>query len=54
MALAALCARYQAQGSKPTVDFPDIKFQAFVVDHGVRDGSDREADSVSRKLGLRG
>jgi len=44
MALAALCSRLQQ----------DVKFQAFVVDHGVREGSDREAHGVSKLLKSRG
>lgn len=32
----------------------DLKFKAFIVDHGVRDGSESEAKSVSSVLEQRG
>ena len=54
MALAALCAKAQNHNEERTADFPNIEFQAFVVDHGVRHGSLSEAISVSEVLQKRG
>lgn len=65
MALAALCSQVQqtpysnlrtllqSDFDKDASHSPlsrDIKFQAFVVDHGVRKGSDLEAQAVSKVL----
>jgi len=44
MALAGLCAAYRAMGSH------DLQIHAFVVDHGLRNGSDDEAEIVARRL----
>jgi len=54
MALATLCAQLQYHPKKHTSDFPNIEFQAFVVDHGVRQESSSEAFSVSKVLEKRG
>lgn len=66
MALAALCSEIQ-QAPKSIVSeihhchsqtaaavLPGIGFQAFVVDHGVREDSDVEARAVSSVLERRG
>ena len=65
MALASLCSQlqkisYDGLRSLPQADYKkdtagtplsqSIKFQAFVVDHGVREGSDSEAQAVSKIL----
>jgi tRNA(Ile)-lysidine synthase len=63
MALAALCSGIQQaprqsilSGMQPSLAkvaatvLPDLRFQAFVVDHGVRKGSDIEARAVSSVL----
>ncbi|KAG9248687.1 mitochondrial tRNA-lysidine synthetase [Calycina marina] len=49
MALAVLCSKIQ---NRP--ECPKFTFQAFVVDHGVRKGSDHEAISVSKVLENKG
>lgn len=67
MALAALCSEIQqtpveeiVSGLHPTLAkftaavVRDLEFQAFVVDHGVREGSDAEAKAVSNVLEQRG
>ena len=65
MALAVLCSRIQnATGDShtPSVNAQfyglgsvrNLKFRAFVVDHGVRIGSDVEAEAVSQVLQGRG
>jgi len=58
MALAALCSRAQKSSderhSHLLKPFRTLEFQAFVVDHGVRPGSDVEAASVSKVLEERG
>lgn len=67
MALAALCSRMQQApmrdilyGVRPdnvqiaAEVLPELKFQAFVVDHGVREDSDAEARAVSGVLEQRG
>ena len=54
MALAALCAKVQNHNEELTAVLPNIEFQAFVVDHGVRHGSLSEAISVSEVLRKRG
>lgn len=46
MALATLCSQYQATVGDGRI----IRFNAFVVDHGVRDGSSKEAESVATIL----
>lgn len=63
MALAALCSQLQ-RPPIPVNDFheprsqvgrlPDLNFQAFVVDHDVRSGSDVEAQNVASVLEGRG
>ena len=53
MALALLCSKIQAQPFEAIL--PRVKFEAFVVDHSVREGSGVEARNVSKvleKLGL--
>jgi tRNA(Ile)-lysidine synthase len=47
MGLAVLCSHYQKLAG---TTLPYVKFQAFVVDHGVRKGSDLEAKAVSETL----
>jgi tRNA(Ile)-lysidine synthase len=64
MALAALCSRLQVLSHTPpharTEGLPELsslnplKFRAFIVDHGLRAGSDAEADAVSKILQGRG
>lgn len=67
MALAALCARLQRTSVKDVyrqVDHThhhqlrqvllDLRFQAFIVDHGARQGSDVEARTVLTVLQERG
>jgi tRNA(Ile)-lysidine synthase len=56
MALAALCSRAQKSSDESYLlkPFRTLEFQAFVVDHGVRSGSDVEAASVSKVLEKRG
>jgi hypothetical protein len=67
MALAALCSRiqktpFESIGSGIRHDYsqtaaavlPHVQFKAFVVDHGVREGSDVEARAVSNVLERRG
>jgi hypothetical protein len=68
IALATLCSRLQrpaplkssyeaeAEASDSSVlkSLQNFKFQAFVVDHGLRLGSDTEAQSVSKVLEDRG
>jgi tRNA(Ile)-lysidine synthase len=66
IALATLCSRlqrpaslkssYEAEASDSSVlkSLQNLKFQAFVVDHGLRLGSDTEAQSVSKVLENRG
>jgi PP-loop family len=66
IALATLCSRlqrpaslkssYEAESSDSSVlkSLQNLKFQAFVVDHGLRLGSDTEAQSVSKVLENRG
>jgi len=49
MALATLCSALLHDKSSPS-----IKFQAFIVDHRVRDGSSTEAAAVSKELETRG
>ncbi|POS87501.1 hypothetical protein EPUL_000675, partial [Erysiphe pulchra] len=51
MALALLCSNLQLSGSS---EYRRLKFHAFIVDHGVRTGSDREAVSVAKILASRG
>ncbi|EKD12271.1 uncharacterized protein L3040_000259 [Drepanopeziza brunnea f. sp. 'multigermtubi'] len=61
MALAFLCSRLK-ELKTAAADQPDpkhdilssVKFQAFVVDHGVRRGSDLEAQAVSKLLERQG
>lgn len=56
MALAVLCSKIQDHPSN-TASAPvthRLKFQAFVVDHGVREGSDHEAEAVSKVLEKKG
>jgi tRNA(Ile)-lysidine synthase TilS/MesJ len=48
MALASLCANIQNSGSS------DWKFRAFVVDHGAREGSDKEAKAVAELVKKKG
>lgn len=58
MALAYLCSRWQHFARPPGTFrsrfYGDIlartRFQAFVVNHGVREGSDIEAEAVSKAL----
>ena len=55
MALAALCSRLlKNSGSEIASDIRNLAFKAFVVDHGVRKGSDLEAENVSQLLKSRG
>jgi tRNA(Ile)-lysidine synthase len=67
MALAALCSEIQqtpienmVAGLHSSLDkstaavLRDLRFQAFVVDHGVREGSEAEAKSVATVLEERG
>jgi hypothetical protein len=65
MALAALCSRLQRQAPLSSYDAKDsefsvlnsvqnLEFQGFVVDHGLRLGSDVEAQSVAKVLENRG
>jgi tRNA(Ile)-lysidine synthase len=66
IALATLCSRlqrpaslkssYEAEASDSSVlkSLQNLIFQAFVVDHGLRLGSDTEAQSVSKVLENRG
>ena len=67
MALAALCAEIQqipveemVSGLHPGLAkstaavLRDLEFQAFVVDHGAREGSGAEAKAVSNVLEERG
>jgi tRNA(Ile)-lysidine synthase len=55
MALAALCSGLLRDNSRTIAAVvPNLGFQAFVVDHGVRRGSDTEAYSVSKVLESRG
>jgi hypothetical protein len=67
MALATLCSGIKQAPFKTIVSeihpshiataaaiLPDISFQAFVVDHGVREGSSIEARAVSSVLEQRG
>jgi len=63
MALAALCSRIQHGtsqgfashiGQAPLSNLNNLKFRAFVVDHGVRQGSNVEAEAVSNILESRG
>jgi tRNA(Ile)-lysidine synthase len=66
MALAALCSGIQhapksivseihhSHSQTAAAVLPGIGFQAFVVDHGVREGSDIEARAVSSVLEQRG
>ena len=69
MALAALCSRVQSttlptsiEGQAPGHTCPPdssesthkLSFRAFVVDHGVRAGSNVEASSVAKVLEARG
>ena len=50
MALAFLCS-----SMRETLSVKNrVNFRAFVVDHGVRDGSDVEARAVSHSLENRG
>lgn len=42
MALAAMCSRYLPDDAK--------RFNAFIVDHGIRPGSSQEAQDVSKIL----
>ncbi|KAK0109788.1 hypothetical protein ONS95_002462 [Cadophora gregata] len=51
MALAFLCSSMKERLS---VENRVVDFRAFVVDHGVRDGSDIEAQAVSKSLEKRG
>ena len=53
MALAALCSNHYKSHLEGFAA-PTIRFQAFVVDHGVREGSDDEATAVSKVLEARG
>lgn len=54
MALAALCSRLPLdEGLAPSFP-PHFSFRAFIVDHGLRDGSSTEAKAVSRLLEQRG
>ena len=48
MALASLCARVQDWRST------DLKFRAFVVDHGARAGSHEEAKAVAELVENKG
>ncbi|KAF2719121.1 adenine nucleotide alpha hydrolases-like protein [Polychaeton citri CBS 116435] len=43
MALATLCSHYAHK--------PEIRFKGFIVDHGLRRGSDTEAEAVAAELG---
>ncbi|KAH6711114.1 mitochondrial tRNA-lysidine synthetase [Leptodontidium sp. MPI-SDFR-AT-0119] len=52
MALAFLCSSLQKK--QPSLESGGSSFRAFVVDHGVRSGSDVEALAVSRSLEERG
>ena len=59
MALAALCSHlHQSPLQPPFFGLPpeikSISFRAFVVDHGARQGSDLEANAVSKVLEQRG
>lgn len=67
MALAAVCSRLQHERDSVDVfDVDDkqldklhsllkyIRFRAFLVDHGIRKGSDEEAHAVSKILEERG
>lgn len=55
MALAALCSRLQSASQSQEGEAPPLtEFQAFVVDHGVREGSNDEANSVARIMGEKG
>ena len=54
MALAALCSRVQHSSRHIIPVEGQLKFQAFVVDHGVRKGSDFEAQAVAKVLEDRG
>jgi tRNA(Ile)-lysidine synthase len=50
MALATLCSMLLHDKSRAT----KLRFKAFVVDHGVREGSNEEATAVSIELEARG
>jgi hypothetical protein len=54
MALATLCSKLQRDQSCKIGPISGFRFQAFVVDHGVRVGSDAEADAVSKILIAKG
>lgn len=63
MALAALCSQIQRtpilvndvrEPRSQVGRLPDLKFQAFVVDHDVRSGSGVEAQNVANVLEGRG
>jgi hypothetical protein len=55
MALATLCSGLlHNRGSEIASPLPNLAFKAFVVDHGVRNGSDVEAENVSKVLESRG
>lgn len=55
MALAALCSGLlNNRGKEIALGLPNLSFKAFVVDHGVRSGSDAEAAHVSKVLESRG
>ncbi|RKF58367.1 putative tRNA-lysidine synthase [Erysiphe neolycopersici] len=51
MALALLCSNLQLCDS---LEYRRLRFHAFIVDHGIRTGSDREAVSVAKILASRG
>lgn len=55
MALAALCSRLQAASRSQDGEAPLLtEFRAFVVDHGVREGSNDEANSVAKIMAEKG
>ena len=60
MALAALCSQlpywepYVADQNSVRAALANIHLRAFIVNHGVRDGSDIEAEVVSKELEQRG
>jgi hypothetical protein len=61
MALALLCSQVNghlkatnSDNLTREYDLASYKFLAFIVDHAVREGSDKEAQSVAKVLQARG
>lgn len=50
MALATLCSQIRQLGESHLPELPNIRFQAFVVDHKARPESTREARQVVKLL----